>query len=156
MFLAISFFMLGMLSSMILLKIFSDLSNLEYSPSSILIILRFVFLHCVPNFWVFFQKYLHLTFSLTGKLISSMLSTMPEISFSIYCILLVILAFVVPVIFSKFSISRVSSTCVSFLLLFPFLGTGVFCLFVCLFVSFPSFVLLFFPELLQKTYLFSL
>jgi hypothetical protein len=103
--------------------------------------------------WIFcVRNFLALTFSLTVVSISSIVSSMPEILSSI-CVLLVMFASVVPVLFPRFSISRVSSVCVFFIasififryytVLFIFL-----LLFDCIFLYFlKGFVCLFFFSL---------
>ena len=55
-----------------------------------------------------------LIFSLAKVLLSSIVFFTPEILFSIYCILLVMLIYVAPVLFPKFHISRIATICVLF------------------------------------------
>jgi hypothetical protein len=55
----------------------------------------------------YLRNFLDLIFSLTGVLIYSIVSSTPEILFSISHILLVMLASVVPVLCPKFSISTI-------------------------------------------------
>jgi hypothetical protein len=58
----------------------------------------------------------YLTFSLTDVSIYSIVLSTPEILSSISCIQLVMFAFVVPVLFSRFYLSRTPSDCVFFFL----------------------------------------
>jgi hypothetical protein len=87
---------------------------------------------CFKHFFGFF-------FYLTNVTISYIVSSMPQIFFSIYCILLVMLESVVPALFPRFFISRVVSVCVSLLILFAFSDLEQFysfLLLVCLFLYF--------------------
>jgi hypothetical protein len=60
--------------------------------------------------WIYcFRNFLDLTFSLTDVSISFTVSFMPEILYTVSCVLSVILLSVVPVLFPKFSISRIPS-----------------------------------------------
>jgi len=59
--------------------------------------------------WV--RNFLYIAFSLTDVTISFMVSSIPMIHSSSSCIMLVMLASIVLVLFSWFSISRVVSTC---------------------------------------------
>ena len=61
------------------------------------------------------RNFLDLTFSLVDISIYSTVSSMPEILSSISYILLVMLASVVSVLFTRFFISRISSVCVFFI-----------------------------------------
>ena len=66
MFMGISFFRIGVFSSIILLKIFTDPLSLESSLSSIPIILRFGLFIVSCIFWMFwFRRFLHFVFSLS-------------------------------------------------------------------------------------------
>ena len=67
--------------------------------------------------------FLDLMFSFTDVSLSFIVSSMPEILSSIFCILLVMLASIVPILFLSFYISRVLF---SLLLLFPFLSLAQF------------------------------
>lgn len=123
-------FRFGKFYSMILLKIFSR--PLNWESSSIPIILRFSFFHCLQIFLdVLCQELFTFSIFLTIVSICSVISSMPKILSSISCILLAVLASVAPDLFLGFSISRIPSICVFLLLLLPFSGPEQF-------YSFPS------------------
>ena len=83
-------------------------------PSSIPTHVRLGFFQGIPEFLhVLCQEFLGLIFSLIDVLISYLVSCTPEILSSISHILLVKLASVSPILFSRFSISRMSLVCVS-------------------------------------------
>ena len=75
--------------------------------------------------------FLDLMLSLTGLSVSSIVSSMAESFSSISCILLVMLASVVPVQVPRFSISRIPSVCVLFLS-----SISLFRIWTLLFISF--------------------
>jgi hypothetical protein len=90
-------------------------------------------------FWV--RRFLHFAFTLSVVSMFSMLPSTPDILSSISYILLVMLAFKTPNLFSRFSNSEVVSLVISLLSLFPFLDLGWFC-------SFPLPVWFCFPIIL--------
>jgi hypothetical protein len=69
-------------------------------------------------FWV--RIFLHFAFSLSVRSMISMESSTPEILSSIFCILLVMFAFMAPDFFSKFFMSRVVSLRDVFFFFFTF------------------------------------
>jgi hypothetical protein len=96
-----------------LLKILPGPLNWEFTP----IILRFGLFKLSHISCIFFsiRNYLDLIFSLTDVSISFITSSMPETLSSISCILLVMLATVVPLNLPRFSISRILPDCVFFI-----------------------------------------
>jgi hypothetical protein len=86
---------------MILLKIFSGPLRWESSfsipifcRSGLFIVSQFSWMFCIRNFLEIF--------SLTDVSVSSIVSSMPEILFSVSCVLLIMLASVIPVILPRF------------------------------------------------------
>ena len=107
----------------------------QSSPSSLPVILMFVLFIVFQISWMFcVRRFLDLTSSLTNTSISSV----PNILFSISCILLMMLTSVISYLSPRFSISRFASICASLLFPLPFLGPG-------LLYSIPSPVWLCFP-----------
>jgi hypothetical protein len=93
-------------------KIFSGPCSWKFSPS-IPIILRFSLFHSVPDFLdVCIKNILDLPFSLTAVSISSIISSTPKFLSPVSYILL---AFVIPVLFFRFSISKIPSDCLFFI-----------------------------------------
>ena len=124
MFMCITFFRFGKFYSIILLKIFAGPLTCESSLSSIPIFLRICLLilsWISLMFWV--RRCLHFPFSLTVVSMFSMVSSVPEILYSISCILFEMLASISPKFFFFFFLSPVSSLCDFLLPLFPFLDT---------------------------------
>ena len=105
----ISFFRLGKLSSIILLKIFTDPLSWESLLSSIPIILRFGLLIVPLIFWMFWvRSFLLFAFSFIVLSMFPMISSAPEILSSIQFAMLTTMSLDS---FPRFSISRLISLC---------------------------------------------
>jgi hypothetical protein len=91
---------------MFLLTTFSGPFCCDSLPSSNPIILRLGILMVFQIFWMFCVRnfFLYFILPLTNVIISSIVSSMPDILSSISYILLVMLMSVFPVLFSRFSI----------------------------------------------------
>jgi hypothetical protein len=136
-----SFFGLGKFY-VILLKMFTGPLSWESLLSSIHIILTFVFLIVSWIFLIFWvRSVLHFTF-LTVVSMFSMVSSAPKILLPIYCILLVVLAFMTPDFFPSFSHSRVVSLCDFFIA-----STSIFRSWKVLFNSFNGLIVFSFNSL---------
>ena len=122
------FFRLWKFSSKILLNFFFWAFELELFSFFCSYYSQVSSFHGVPNcvdfcYHEFFQIF---AVNLANVLICSVVSSMPEFLFSVSCILLMMLMFVVHVLFSMFFISRMTQFVFSLLLLFPFLGPSLF------------------------------
>lgn len=142
MYIAMSFFRLGIFSSMILLKTFSGPLSWEYSPS-IPITLRFGLLIMSQFSWIFcVWNFLDFSFYLTNVSFSLIVSFAPEILSSMFCILLVMLVSVVPVPYLVFHLQVCQ--CLSFLYFFcihfQFLNSFIHFLYLFVFSCIPLYL----------------
>lgn len=141
-FTGMSFFRLGNFSSMILLNTFSEFLSWDSPPSNPILLRVCLFMVCVI-YWMFcvnFFFFLDLTFSLTNGSVSSILSFTPESLSSITCILLMMLVCIILVHLTIFSNSKISSVCVSLLLLVPLSSLPLFLhIYVFVFLAFLEF-----------------
>jgi hypothetical protein len=128
---------------MIFLKTFSGPLSWESSFYSIPIIHRFGLFILSRMLWV--SRFLCFKFSLTVSLISSTVSSTPEILSSISCIPLIIPTSVIHDFFRRVSISRFASSCVFFIVSTSIFGLG-------LLSSISSHVYLCFPVFLSVSY----
>jgi hypothetical protein len=84
--------------------------------------------HCFPNFLdALVRNFLHFVFSLTNVLVSSIVSIMPELLCSIFCILLVMFSSIAPVLFPKVIYLQNCLHCDFTFFLLLVLGLGLFC-----------------------------
>ena len=120
----ISFFRLGKFSSIILLKMFVGSLSWESSLSSIPIIFQVQSFHNIlfsDRGFLFFCIFLYYGVDVFYGIVDA------EILSSVSCILLVMLASVIPDLFSRFPSPGLTLFVFSLISLFPFLDPGQFC-----------------------------
>ena len=140
----------------ILPKIFTVPLSWESLLSFVPLILRFGLLLLSWNSWMFLvRSLLHFVFSLSVVSMFSMVASAAETLFYL-CVLLVMLASMSPVLFPRFSISRVVFLCDFFIVQFPFLILDGFAQFLHPFVCvFLYFLVGFLCFLIKGFYLFT-